>query len=101
MNTPSVKKLMTLGIDKTTAEKCKELMVKFHEKHWLGGVRPDRTMAKLSELIGTHEVEEVKVPGANIMYCNQGDTYDQTILFVHGRFRVGNWGYYAEVGCYS
>lgn len=36
-----------------------------------------------------------------IEYCNAGDTYTTTLLFVNGRYRVGSWGDIVERGHYD
>jgi hypothetical protein len=66
------------------------------------------TTAKLSianEILGTYGVEYIpkghnsKSPA--IEYCNAGDTYNSTLLFVSGRYRVGCWGDIVERGQYD
>ena len=36
-----------------------------------------------------------------ITYLNSGDTYESTILFINGQFRIGCWGDYVERGNYA
>ena len=36
-----------------------------------------------------------------IHYVNTGDSYGETVLFINGRFRLGNWGDIVERGNYS
>lgn len=36
-----------------------------------------------------------------IEYCNAGDTYAVTLLYVNGAYRVGCWGDYVERGNYA
>lgn len=36
-----------------------------------------------------------------IEYCNAGDTYAITLLYVQGTYRVGCWGDYVERGNYA
>jgi hypothetical protein len=54
--------------------------------------------------MGTFGVEYID-RGANqrspsITYLNAGDSYDLTILYINGRFRVGTWGDIVERGNY-
>lgn len=55
--------------------------------------------------VGTFGVEYV--PEGNnsrspaIDYLNSGDTYELTLLYVNGRFRVGCWGDIVERGNYN
>jgi hypothetical protein len=64
--------------------------------------------AKLSiadEILNTHGVEYI-TPGSNakspaIEYCNTGDTYQTTLMYVSGKgYRVGCWGDIVELGNY-
>ena len=62
------------------------------------------TEAKYTDL-GTFGVEYIQ-KGSNrlspaITYLNTGDTYELTILYVNGQFRVGCWGNYVERGNYA
>ena len=55
--------------------------------------------------LGTSGVEHIEA-GSNhrspaIDYLNTGDTYDLTIMFIRGRFRVGCWGDIVERGNYA
>lgn len=55
--------------------------------------------------IGTFGVEHINA-GTNakspaIDYLNTGDSYDLTLLYIRGRFRVGCWGYIVERGNYE
>ncbi len=67
------------------------------------------TTAKLSiagEIIGTYGVEYIE-RGSNakspcIEYCNAGDTYAATLMYVSGKgYRVGCWGDIVERGNYA
>lgn len=79
-------------------------------KWYLSCLNPmDITTAKMSiadEILGTHGVEYIpeghnsKSPA--IEYCNTGDTYASTLLYVHGQgYRVGCWGDTVERGNYD
>lgn len=55
--------------------------------------------------LGTFGVEYTPA-GSNrrspaITYLNAGDTYESTILYIRGRFRVGTWGDVVERGNYA
>lgn len=55
--------------------------------------------------LGTFGVEHIAA-GSNakspaIDYLNTGDSYDLTLLYVRGRFRVGCWGDIVERGNYE
>lgn len=67
--------------------------------------RPQEAMDIIDEILGTHGVEYIS-QGRNakspaITYCNTGDTYGTTILYVNGRYRVGCWGDIVERGNYE
>lgn len=55
----------------------------------------------IDDMLGTFDVERLgvhKSSGYTIHYCNAGDTYATTILFIGNRMIVGDWGYYVERG---
>lgn len=58
------------------------------------------------EILGTHGVECIQA-GRNkkspaIDYCNSGDTYSATLMYVSGKgYRVGCWGDIVERGSYE
>jgi hypothetical protein len=55
-------------------------------------------LGKFNNILNFHGVEflyDTNLPalqGKNILYCNSGDTYDQTILWFDGCFYIGDWG---------
>lgn len=62
-------------------------------------------MSRICEIIDAYGVEYIP-QGKNkrspaITYVNLGDTYDTTVLFVKGRFRIGSWGDIVERGNYE
>lgn len=65
----------------------------------------DRGMSAINLVLGTHGVERVprgrdeKSPA--IMYCNTGDTYGTTVLYVNESYRIGAWGDIVERGDYE
>jgi hypothetical protein len=64
-----------------------------------------RAMETIDGLVGGHGVEYIPAGSGNrspsIRYVNLGDTYETTILYVRGRFRVGCWGDIVERGNYE
>jgi hypothetical protein len=62
-------------------------------------------MSMADELLGTSGVEYIS-RGKNkrspaIEYCNAGDPYTSTLMFVNGSYRVGTWGDIVERGNYD
>jgi hypothetical protein len=62
-------------------------------------------MRAIDKVLGTYGVEDIDA-GHNrrspaIRYCNTGDPYDTTVMFIRGRFRVGCWGDIVERGHYD
>lgn len=120
MTTPSIKTLMTIGIDEQTAvvvravlqsasrnfilavsDAASERERRSYNPHSLTTLKLDA----VDELIETHGVEYIPA-GHNqkspaISYCNAGDTYTTTLLHVNGSFRVGCWGDIVERGNYD
>lgn len=102
---PSVTAMEKRGFSREQSEKMRALMESFHEKNRRGGIRPVITMEKINAIIGGHGVEHIQ-RGHNarspaIDYVNMGDTYDNTVMFVSGRFIVGCWGDIVERGNYD
>lgn len=66
---------------------------------------PSVAMDIIDARLDTHGVEHIpqghnrKSPA--ITYCNTGDTYGTTVLYVNGRYRVGSWGDIVERGNYD
>ena len=103
MAIPSIKKLTNaFGAEK--AQTIRKLMERFHDKNPLG-CRPTRTMDAISDVLNGSGVEYIEAgAGAKspaIYYVNMGDTYDTTVMWVRGRFRVGSWGDIVENGNYA
>lgn len=72
----------------------------YFERYQLAG-----HMVKIDSILGTHGVERIP-RGRNkrspaITYCNTGDAYGTTVLYVNGRFRIGSWGDLVERGNYE
>ena len=62
-------------------------------------------MAAIDRVLGTCGVEYIPA-GHNqrspaITYCNAGDTYATTVMWVRGRYLVGCWGSIVERGRYD
>ena len=70
--------------------------------------RPPLQLAKLTAIdaiLQTFGVESIPhghgMRSPSIDYCNAGDTYDLTLLWVRGRYRVASWGDIVERGNYD
>ena len=64
-----------------------------------GFVQRNEAKFEIDRLIGTYGVGTIGVhkrSKALVEYCNGGDTYATTIIFVGSRLVVGCWGDYAE-----
>jgi hypothetical protein len=65
----------------------------------------DLKMSMANELLGTYGVEHIphgkNKRSPSFEYCNAGDTYASTLLFVNGSYRVGSWGDIVERGNYD
>lgn len=119
MNYPSVKRMMErLDIDRDTAKAVRQWMEWEHAylmmyppelpeatERWIDSSysRPKRheiAIHAIDQLIGTFGVEFISFenPGdfvawpRGIEYCNAGDTYIDTVLYVDGRYSIGCWG---------
>jgi hypothetical protein len=62
-------------------------------------------MTAISEIIGGFGVEHIPAgrnsKSPSITYVNMGDTYRTTLLWVNGKFRIGDWGSIVERGNYD
>ena len=61
----------------------------------------DEKMAAVDRVLNTHGVEylgRMKRTGAHVDYCNAGDPYATTVLFIGDRLAVGCWGDLVEAG---
>ncbi len=107
MAVPSVKYMVSRGLEETKAELIRGLMVAFQSKYdsSLVNIQPIITMGKINEILDGTGVEKIE-KGNNakspaIMYVNMGDTYDDTVMWVNKRFVYGNWGSIVERGNYE
>lgn len=94
MRLPSVKTLSRLS-----TERAKEIRRILEERK---SVRD--TMEEVSDLIGGFGHEEIPRGRKNaprIQYVNMGDTYSTTLLYVRGKYEVGDWGSIVEMGIYD
>ena len=118
---PSVKKLKEIAKDRakelrsilelTTWKDLEVILGNYpNTKRWADSLRiaPSFHACKMkmaNEVLGAHGVgyiargHNAKSPA--IEYCNAGDTYTSTLLFVNGRYRVGCWGDIVERGNYD
>jgi len=103
MNLPTIATMVKRGYTLDQATKIRGLMERFRAKgtwKW-----PKWTLERIAEIIGGEEIEFIP-KGANerspaIRYINMGDTYAETIMWVEGRFVLGDWGSIVERGNYS
>jgi hypothetical protein len=101
---PSVKTIVAIGCSNETAGKIRTLIENFEARYPLG-TRPTKTLGKIGELLGHPEVCSIprgkNAKSPSISYVNAGDTYSTTMMWVNGRFKVGNWGTIVERGNYN
>lgn len=73
-----------------------ERYIGYHACHsaWLDEVK----RWEIDRLTKTYGIEYAgkTAQGAEVSYCNAGDSYAATILFVGGELRVGDWGSMVE-----
>lgn len=73
--------------------------------HMTNGTHPSRALAAIDGFLGTHGVEYIphghNAKSPSIEYCNAGDAYKTTVMFVAGAYRVGSWGDIVERGNYD
>lgn len=95
---PSVKALLA-AFQHLSEQDAKMIRNNMREKH------PRHAMDAIDGFLGTHGVEYIpqghnsKSPA--ITYCNTGDSYGVTVLYVNGRYRIGTWGDIVERGNYD
>ena len=119
MNLPSAKRMISdLNIDRETANKIRAIMQggrevalqhprtaawrnRCYSEPWISKLR----MSAIDEVLGTYGVEYIpeghNAKSPAILYCNTGDTYDETIMLINGRFVIGCWGDIVERGNYD
>lgn len=101
----SLRQFAKYGFSPEESKKIRELMLRFERKFAWKGIFPSNTLNAISDVMGGFGVETIP-EGRNsrspeIAYVNIGDTYDWTVLYVNGRFRVGAWGDIVERGSYE
>lgn len=105
MNIPTIKRMQKFGFSPDEATKIRAAMEGYYRKHPFGDRRPRHTLAKISDIMNGEGVEEV--PEGNnqrspfIMYVNTGDLYHWTVMWVNGRFQIGDVGSIIERGNYN
>ena len=104
MNLPSIKTISRIT-DIETAKKIRTAMENYrdHSNPYAGiTVSMQATIEHIDTLLDTYGVEYIKGSDGSpsITYCNAGDTYEDTVLFMAGRFIIGNWGGFVEAGNY-
>lgn len=90
----SIKSLME--IKDVTEEDAKSIRALWHTDRFRASAR-----TAIDEILGTHGVEYLgftKRTTHEVYYCNAGDTYATTILFIGPHLRVGCWGDLMERG---
>jgi len=98
---PSFKKLSE-SFGPLKAKIVRKIMENFHNRGRSGCYK---TMEQIDVVLNGHGVEFIdagkgrKSPA--ITYVNMGDTYDCTVMWVNGSFRVGCWGDIVEQGNYA
>lgn len=103
---PSVKTIMQLKyftgepITRADAKRIRGIMEKAHGNLYStygGGLQ------RIDAILKGCGVEYIDGNGdwPSISYVNMGDTYDTTVMFVNGRFRIGSWGDIVERGDYD
>jgi len=122
MKLPSIKTLATITDKPKELRKLLEIKTRDkldalletgqfpHTSTWLSQCynRPsvhETKMAMADEILNTFGVEYIS-RGKNakspaIEYCNSGDTYNATLMFVNGNYVVGCWGDIVERGNYE
>lgn len=98
MNIPTTKQVIKCGFDTIIANMIRTTL----EEH---ANTPNRCLNKIDIIMNGHGVERIE-KGKNskspsIRYVNMGDTYDTTIMYVNGCYRVGDWGSIVERGNYE
>ena len=90
----SVKSLME--IKDVTEDDAKKIRHLWHTDRYRGRARP-----AVDKILGTYGVEHLgysKRAMHEVYYCNAGDSYATTVLFVGPHLRVGCWGDLVERG---
>lgn len=91
---PSIDKLMEIK------DVTEEMAVRIRHIWHTVGNRPSARQ-RIDGVLGTHGVEHLgyhRRNGVPVWYCNAGDTYATTVVFLGPLMRVACWGDYAERG---
>jgi len=105
VNIPTIKSMVRAGFTPEQAQKIRTRIERYYRKHPFGDVIPHNCLEDISAILDQFGHETIQA-GSNarsprIDYVNTGDTYSVTILFVRGKFRVGDWGSIVERGNYA
>lgn len=87
----SVEMLMRLGIHKAIAREIRRV--------WKEEFVTEKAREVINTLVDGHGVEFLGVhrdTNADVHYCNKGDPYVLTIVFIGTQLGVAYWGYYIE-----
>lgn len=98
MNLPSVKKMVDRGYTLEQATAMRGAMERYRRKSMYKF--PRHTLNRISEIIGGEGVEEIANPlgDKRFWYINMGDSYAETVCWIHGRFVLCSWGAIVERG---
>ena len=104
MTLPTIKKIMSIGLDKPTAVAVRAYLAWIIQRPYNNKPTQEDWNAVNRMLDGFGD--EYIASGRNakspsIHYINLGDTYRTTLMFVRGRWVVGCWGDIVERGNYS
>lgn len=104
MKIPSIKTIATI-CDAQTAKTVRRLMEEFRDKCPDGRLRPIVTLNAISSALNLFGVESIprghNAHSPAIEYVNTGETYQPTVLWINGRFSIGDWGSIVERGNYD
>lgn len=104
---PSVEKICGVGlITRSQAVSVRHAMYQYMHPE----LSDERTtlhdaMQRINDIVNGYGVDYIP-QGRNkrspaIDFVNMGDTYNTTVMFVNGRFRIGSWGDIVERGNYD
>lgn len=55
-----------------------------------------RHLDRIGAILNTHGTEGFIEGGKDVQYCNTGDTYALTVMYVNGKLKLGDWGSIVE-----
>lgn len=93
MSYPSVKTIMKLECDKEDAIKIRKAMMQ-------ESLDVDDRLEKINEILHECGVESAGEcdckDGPPLLYVNRGDTYNTTVCYFNGHFKIIDWGTIVE-----